>query len=48
LDLIDDIEATFTGGKIKKVDYDFEKDKEVVVIKELTLGVEITVHYKDE
>lgn len=47
-DLIDDIEATFTGGKIKKADYDFEKDKDVVVIKELTLGVEITVHYKDE
>lgn len=47
-DLITDITANFVGGKIKEVDYDFEKDKDVVVIKELTLGVEITVYYKDE
>jgi HIRAN domain len=47
-DLIIDISANFVGGKIKEVDYDFEKDKEIVVIKELTLGVEITVHYKNE
>jgi len=43
---INDVVATFVGGKIKEVDYDFEKDKEVVVVKELTLGVEIKVYYK--
>jgi hypothetical protein len=40
------IEATYVGGKIKSVDYDDEKDKDVVVTDELTLGVEIKVFYK--
>jgi uncharacterized membrane protein YqaE (UPF0057 family) len=41
---IDYIDANFVGGKIKEVEYDIEKDKEVVVVKELTLGVEITLN----
>lgn len=47
-DLIDKVTASFVGGKTKKVDYDFEKDKDVVVINELTLGVEITLTLKEE
>lgn len=36
--------ASYVGGKIKETEYDFEKDKDVVVIKELTLGVEIVIN----
>jgi hypothetical protein len=39
-------EARYVGGKIKSVDYDDEEDKDIVVIEELTLGVEIKVFYK--
>jgi hypothetical protein len=39
-------EARYVGGKIKSVDYDEEEDKDIVVIEELTLGVEIEVFYK--
>jgi hypothetical protein len=39
-------EARYVGGKIKSVDYDEEEDKDIVVIEELTLGVEIKVFYK--
>ncbi|MEE8670420.1 MAG: HIRAN domain-containing protein [Heyndrickxia coagulans] len=46
--LIDKIAASFVGGKTKEIDYDFEKDKDVVVVKELTLGVEITLILKEE
>ncbi len=38
------IDAAFVGGKTKEIEYDDEKDKDVVVVKELTLGVEITLH----
>lgn len=44
---IKSIDAYFVGGKIKEVDYDDEKDKEVVVVKELTLGVEITIFIRE-
>lgn len=40
--------ANFVGGKTKSVDYDDEKDKDVVIITELTLGVLITLHFKTE
>lgn len=40
------IEANFVGGKIKEVDYDNERDKDVVITKELTLGVKIALHLK--
>lgn len=40
------IEARYVGGKIKSVDYDPDKDKDVVVTEELTLGVEIKAYYK--
>jgi len=40
------IVASYVGGKIKEIDYDFEKDKDVVITKELTLGVEIVIKYK--
>lgn len=40
------IEAQYVGGKIKSVEYDSNKDKDSVVIEELTLGVEIKVFYK--
>ncbi|WP_018664632.1 HIRAN domain-containing protein [Heyndrickxia acidiproducens] len=46
--LIDKIAASFVGGKTKEIDYDFEKDKDIVVVKELTLGVEITLILKEE
>lgn len=36
--------ASYVGGKIKETEYDFEKDKDVVVTKELTLGVEIVIN----
>ncbi|WJE66685.1 hypothetical protein QRE63_12630 [Bacillus mycoides] len=39
---ITSILANFVGGKTKSVDYGDEKDKDVVVIAELTLGVLIT------
>lgn len=42
-----DISANFVGGKIKEVEYDFEKDKDVVITKELTLGLEITIYIKE-
>lgn len=38
----------FIGGKIKRVDYDWEKDKDVVVVDEITRGVEITVYFENE
>ncbi|ASN69143.1 hypothetical protein 7F23_30 [uncultured Caudovirales phage] len=41
---INSFNARIVGGKIKEVEYDFEKDKDVVVIKELTIGVEITIY----
>lgn len=44
--LIDDTSAQFVGGKIKEVEYDDEKDKDVVVVNEITLGVEITLYYE--
>lgn len=40
------IEAQYVGGKIKSVEYDSDKDKDVVVTEELTLGVEVKVSYK--
>ncbi|MGI2731711.1 HIRAN domain-containing protein [Bacillus cytotoxicus] len=45
---ITSISANFVGGKTKSVDYDDEKDKDVVVITELTLGVLITLHFEAE
>jgi len=45
---IADISANFLGGKIKEVDYDSEKDKDVVVINELNLGIEITLYLKEK
>ena len=41
------IHADVVGGKIKEVDFDLEKDKEIVVINEDDYGVEITLYYKD-
>lgn len=40
------IEAKYVGGKIKNIEYDFEKDKDVVVPKELSLGIEISIKYE--
>lgn len=41
------IEASYVGGKLKEIDYDFEKDKDVVVVNDtLTQGVEIEIRYK--
>jgi uncharacterized membrane protein YqaE (UPF0057 family) len=37
------IDAVFVGGKVKEVEYSDEKDKDIVVVNELTLGVEITL-----
>ncbi|MFK4465036.1 HIRAN domain-containing protein [Bacillus sp. RC252] len=45
---ITNISANFVGGKTKSVDYDDEKDKDVVVITELTLGVLITLRFETE
>ncbi|MFK4412904.1 hypothetical protein ABH961_001441 [Bacillus sp. RC251] len=45
---ITSISANFVGGKTKSVDYDDEKDKDVVVITELTLGVLITLRFEAE
>ncbi|MGG0152316.1 HIRAN domain-containing protein [Bacillus mycoides] len=45
---ITSISANFVGGKTKSVDYDDEKDKDVVVITELTLGVLITLRFETE
>ncbi|EDZ49214.1 MULTISPECIES: HIRAN domain-containing protein [Bacillus] len=45
---ITSISANFVGGKTKSVDYDDEKEKDVVVITELTLGVLITLRFKAE
>lgn len=42
------ISAKFIGGKTKSVDYDDEKDKDVVVINERTLGVLITLRCQTE
>lgn len=42
------ISANFVGGKTKSVDYDDEKDKDVVIITELTLGVLITLRFEAE
>ncbi|MDZ4413900.1 HIRAN domain-containing protein [Bacillus cereus] len=42
------ISANFIGGKTKSVDYDDEKDKDVVVITELTLSVLITLSFDAE
>ena len=39
------IEVRFVGGKIKSVEYDDEKDKDVVVTVELTLGIEVKIHF---
>lgn len=39
------IEAQYVGGKIKSVEYDSNKDKDIVVTEELTLGVEVKVFY---
>ncbi|WP_180247235.1 hypothetical protein [Bacillus cereus] len=39
---ITNILANFVGGKTKSVDYDDEKDKDVVIINELTLVVLVT------
>ena len=41
-----DTKLYLTGGKIKEVEYDSEKDKEIVIIKNLDYGVEITITYK--
>lgn len=38
----------FTGGKYKTVDYDFEKDKDVVTTEELTRGLYINVAFENE
>lgn len=38
----------FTGGKVKRVDYDWEKDKDVVVTDEITRGLEVTVYFENE
>lgn len=40
------IEAQYVGGRIKSVEYDSDKDKDVVVTEELTLGVKIEVFYQ--
>ncbi|MED2184068.1 HIRAN domain-containing protein [Bacillus wiedmannii] len=45
---ITSISANFVGGKTKSVDYDDEKDKDVVVINELTLGVLVTLRFEAE
>ncbi|MBJ7937062.1 HIRAN domain-containing protein [Bacillus cereus] len=45
---ITSISANFVGGKTKSVDYDDEKDKDVVIITELTLGVLITLRFEAE
>lgn len=47
-DLIDTeiTDAVFVGGKIKEVEYDTEIDKEIIVVKELNLGVRITLYIK--
>ncbi|HFK1746058.1 TPA: HIRAN domain-containing protein [Bacillus cereus] len=45
---ITSISANFVGGKTKSVDYDDEKDKDVVIITELTLGVLITLRFAAE
>ncbi|WP_176522718.1 HIRAN domain-containing protein [Bacillus thuringiensis] len=45
---ITSISANFVGGKTKSVDYDDEKDKDVVIITELTLGVLVTLRFKIE
>lgn len=39
------ITAQYVGGKKKCVEYDAEKDKDIVVIEDLTLGVEIEIKY---
>lgn len=38
--------ACYVGGKFKESDYDLEKDKDIVVTNELTLGVEVKIMYK--
>jgi len=45
---ITSISANFVGGKTKSVDYDDEKDKDVVVITELILGVLTTLRFEAE
>lgn len=40
------ITACYVGGKIKESDYDLEKDKDIVVTNELTLGVKVEIKYK--
>ncbi len=47
-DSIINILADFVGGKTKSVDYDYEKDKDVIVITELTLGVLINLRFEAE
>ncbi|RIJ65499.1 PH domain-containing protein [Rummeliibacillus sp. POC4] len=39
------IDAHYVGGKIKELEYDYETDKDKVVVKELTLGIEISITY---
>lgn len=38
----------FLGGKVKHVDYDWEKEKDIVVSDEITRGVEVTVYFENE
>ena len=40
------IEGRYVGGKIKSLDYDDDEDKDIVVIEELTLGVNIQLFIK--
>lgn len=47
-DSIVGISANFVGGKIKEVQYDFEKEKDIVVTNELTLGLEVILHIEQE
>ncbi|MFT9599175.1 YqaE/Pmp3 family membrane protein [Mesobacillus sp.] len=37
------IDAVFVGGKVKEVEYDDDKGKDIVGVNELTLGVELTL-----
>ncbi|VXC20599.1 hypothetical protein BACI349Y_590001 [Bacillus sp. 349Y] len=44
---IEYIEAEFTGGKCKSVEYNYEKDQDRVEVKELSRGIHINVFYSE-
>ena len=39
------IEAKYVGGNVKNIEYDDEKEKDVIVVNKLNIGIEIDVYY---